>query len=301
MKNPVYMGYPALGRRSKEEWTYAGKRIEELVIVSKEDWERAQKLREARKKRLEEGKEQAGQIYEKQGGAPFVTSGKLPLIGISYCGYCKKRLKNASYHNRWYSKREGKEKVSFAGRYQCPDKCVERYCYSQKYLEGIVFEVVEKYLENLEPVNLSEKIKSIQERKQGAAKRELEDLKKQLRETEQDIAAMDEKIPKAIRGDYIFSAEKLAGLIESRKRQQKELKRMILQKELEIKEKAVGERKIQDCGKPVLDWKKVFTGTDTPVKQMLLAALIERIEVKDGELFIRLRICREQFFGEKGK
>ena len=47
----------------------------------------------------------------------------------------------------------GEKKVAFAGRYCCPEKCKERSCYSQEYLEDIVFNVVEKYMENIKHID----------------------------------------------------------------------------------------------------------------------------------------------------
>lgn len=61
LKNPIYMGYYALNRRvnhgsftrlDRKDWIYSKEQIPELVIIQKQDWEKAQQIREARKAKL---------------------------------------------------------------------------------------------------------------------------------------------------------------------------------------------------------------------------------------------------------
>lgn len=292
LKNPVYMGYPAIGRRASHtsptrtdrgNWTYAKEQIPELVLVSQRDWERAQELREARKKKTE--------------AVPFRTSGKLPLIGFTYCGYCGKKLKNASYYNKWYSKREKKEKVSFAGRYSCANRCEGGSRYTQKYLESIVFEVIDAYLAQFEAVSIAEEIRNRQRCQRSFAEKELQRLKKRHRSVTQDIDTLYENLPQALRGDYVFSAEKLAELIESRKESLRELTAAVSQKEAELSLLTdAGSEEQQELIQRKPDWKEEFAAADTATKQMLLSLLIERIEVRTQELTIRFRISREDFY-----
>lgn len=309
LKNPIYMGYPAVGRRvnhgsftslNRKEWTYAREQQKDLVIISPKDWERAQELREARKNQIESSKDKSKKLYEQQqSNLPFCTSGKLPLIGMVYCGYCGKKLKNASYNNRWYSKREGKEKVSFAGRYQCPDKCRERSCYSQKYLEEIVFEVVDEYMERLKTVNIAEEIEIIQNQQRKFLDKDMQNMKRQKRTLEQDIETLNENIPQALRGDYIFSAEKLSELIKKKEEKLQKIKGQIREKERELDSMKISAGEMQEFIHMIPNWKEEFRIADTATKQMLLSALIERIEVKDDAVKIRFRIRLEDFMTQE--
>ena len=43
------------------------------------------------------------------------------------------------------------------------------------------------------------------------------------------------------------------------------------------------------------NWKQVFKESDIPTKRMLLASLIERIDVKDEDISIKFRIRIEDF------
>ena len=293
LKNPVYMGYPAVGRRVNHgschridcsEWTYAKEQQPELVIIPKEDWERAQEIREARKK--------------KQGGIPFSTSGRLCLIGIAYCGYCGKRLKNASYNNRWYSKKEGKEKSVFVGRYQCPNRCRERFCYSQDYLEGIVLESLAPYLNAMKPIDISAELGVVQKQRKKLLDKELQSLKKQQKTISQDITTLNEHIPRALRKEHLFSAEKLAELIRTKEEKLQKIGSEIQEKEREIQDivvTGVDDNKMKAFMQKFPGMKEILENSDISTKRMLLTDFIERIEVKDDDIKIRFRMKAEDY------
>ena len=303
LKNPIYMGYYSINRRinhgsftrlDRKDWIYSEKQIPEIVIISQSDWERAQEIREARKNKINASKEEASQMYMEQYNVPFSTKGKLALIGLAYCGYCGRRLKNGSYCNRWITK-EGEEKVAFAGRYNCQSKCPERSCYSQEYLEGVVFEVVEAYMEKLKKVDITEEIQKMQFQKKKRIDKELERIKKDSRNAKLDIETLEEKIPAAIRGDYFFCADKLASIIKEKEQELlslEEERKAILE---EAKQAELENSDMEMFVQMVPNWKEEFKNADVTTKQMLLAAMIEKIEVKEDGIKIKFKIQLDNF------
>lgn len=75
------------------------------------------------------------------------------------------------------------------------------------------------------------------------------------------------------------------------------------EKELDEKKRQINE-KIQEAkeqsgkmeGVTLPDWKEEFQRADIRMKKMLLSSFIEKIDVKDGEIGIRFKICPEEFF-----
>ena len=308
LKNPIYMGFYAINRRKNQgsftrldrrDWIYSREQIPELVIIEQSVWERAQEIREARKAKIEASREAPCPI-------PFSTGGKLALTGLAYCGYCGKKLKNGSYRNRWTVKGTGEKKTSFVGQYVCPDQCRERSCYSQDYLETIVLKVAEGWLEHLQHVDVTKELEEMQSRQQSRMEKRIQDNRRVQKKTREDIETLEEKIPDAIRGDSYFSAEKLASMLGEKEK---------VLAALEKEEKQLQKEAQQGAGQPApkrpapgqpapklpapesLDWKAVFQGAELPTKKMLLALLVERIEVRDGEIKIRFRIGREMVCG----
>ncbi len=307
LTNPVYMGYLALNRRvardgqrrnglvslDRKEWVYSEKQLPELVIVPQKLWERAQEIREARKSQIAASRKKAAEEFEICGMVPVSTKGKLALTGLAVCGYCGRHLKNGSYLNRWETK-SGEKKTTYTGRYVCPLKCKERFCYSQSFLEGVVFEAVESCLEQIKTVDVLEDLQRMQGRKSQDLEKELERTLKKQKTVRLDIRTLEEKIPGAVRGEYCFSAEKLAFMIREKEQKEKELeekKRQINEKIQEAREQS---GKIKGVTLP--DWKEEFRRADIRMKKMLLSSFVEKIDVKDGEIGIRFRICPEDFF-----
>lgn len=324
LKNPVYMGYMAYNRRvnhgsftrlDRKDWVYSEEQIPELVIVQKQEWETAQQIREARKRRLEEAKaanllkvnfteaeadckkELKGQKTEGT-GVPFCTGGRLALTGLAWCGYCGKRLKNASCVNHWRVKSTGETKAAFLGRYICPERCRERSCYSKDYLEGAVFGAVSECLRQIKGIDVSKELCRRQAREKENAKKELRKIQREQRELRLDIETLEEKIPQAIRGEYFFSAEKLSGLIREKTDALKEITR---------KEKEVVERlkaaDMPDSGMGHTldqhpDWGAEFLKADTATRHMILSSLIDKIIVKDGDIVIKLKISPDGLLSE---
>ncbi|MBQ6806629.1 MAG: recombinase family protein [Lachnospiraceae bacterium] len=309
LKNPIYMGYYALNRRvnqsgnnlsglqrlDRREWVYSEKQIPELVIIEPQMWEKAQEIREARKAKINASKEASSRQYEEQYNVPFSTKGKLVLIGLTYCGYCGKRLKNGSYCNHWTIKSTGEKKVAFTGRYVCSDKCAIRNCYSQNYLEGIVFEIIEGYMKYLKSVDVTAELDKIQKRKKSSIEKELQAIKKETKKLREDIETLEEKIPEAIRGDYYFSAEKLSSLIKEKEQQLTELQQSEKEIQRKLQKTELAGSDLEKLITKIPNWKEEFRNADTATKQMLLSSLIDRIEVKDSDIKIKFKIRLEDF------
>lgn len=304
LKNPIYMGYYAINRRinhgnftrlDRRDWIYSKEQIPEIVIVSQQLWEKAQEIREARKDKINASKEVASKQYEEQYNVPFSTKGKLALIGIAYCGYCGKRLKNSSYCNHWQTKSNGEKKVSFNGRYTCPEKCKERNTYSQSYLEGIVFSIVESYMECLKNVDVTEELQKMKKQQKSSIEKELQAFKRDKRKLKEDIETLEKKIPEAIRGDYYFSAEKLSVLIKEKEQQLCELQQNEKKIQKKLQQTELANSDLEKFITKIPNWGEEFRNADTATKRMLLSSLIDRIEVKDDDIKIKFKIRLEDF------
>lgn len=303
LKNPIYMGYPCINRRinhgsstrlDRRDWIYSEEQQEDLVIISPQLWEKAQEIREARKAEINAAKESSCKLHEELYNVPFSTKGKLALIGFTYCGYCGKRLKNGSYANHWTTK-AGEKKAVFVGRYYCPEKCKERSCYSQDYLEGIVFEVVGRYMEHLKSIDVTGELKKIYSQQEKGVEKELKQIQSEQRKLKQDIETLEEHIPEAIRGDYYFSAEKLSDMIEEKQKALKELEGKVKEIKVKLSNTRVQRADMEKFMANTPNWKEEFENADVPAKQMLLSAIIDRIEVMDGDISIMFKIRLQDY------
>lgn len=303
--NPIYMGYAAYNRRKdghrectrldRKEWTYAREQNTEIMIVPQVTWERAQEIREARKRRINESRQAASELYMEQHNVPFSTRGKLALTGLVYCGYCGKRLKNTGYANHWICKKTGEEKVSYVGRYGCSNQCKPKSSYSQAYLESIVFTTVERYLENLKKIDISNEIERVQSQQNKSITREIKDLDKEIKNLMSDIATLEEKLPDAIRGNFAFSVDKLSAIIGKKESRKKEIELVRKRLKNQLEEILVRSKEKKQFTDPMPKWSELFQESDTQTKQMLISALVDKIIVKDEEINIKFKIRLEDY------
>jgi len=307
LKNPIYMGYVAYNRREhheqytrldRKDWIYSENQIPEFTIISPELWEKAQEIRESRKHKIAEAQSANMDAWEEVHKYPFSTKGKLPLIGLVYCGYCGKRIKNGSYCNRWTVKSTGEEKMAFSGRYTCPERHKERCNYSQNYLEGIVFEVVDIYLDNLKSIDISDEIIKLQDNQRLVHEKELKRIQREQRSIAQDIETLEENIPQALRGEGYFSKEKLSSLLDEKKEKLNNLSSMEMAEKAKLKQVTIQSEEMKSFIERLPNWKEEFHNADIATKHMILASLIDRIEVKDNDIKIKFKIRLENFLPE---
>lgn len=298
LKNPVYMGYVACNRRvnhgsctrlDRKDWVYAREQNPQITILSEREWERAQEIREARKAQISSARQASAAQYESQYSVPLSTNGRLALIGLAYCGYCGRKLKNGSYYNHWTVRSTGEKKIAFTGRYVCPGKCPGRSCYSQTYLEQIVFSVMEDCMEKMEKPDITEEIRKMQREKRDASDREVRKNEKEQRTVRLDIATLEEKIPEAIRGEYCFDAGQLSSLLQEKRRQLEALEEEHQRIEESVLQMAAQEEAVQRWTQAAPEWKEVFEETDLQIKKMLLSAAIGKVIVTDGEITVRFK------------
>lgn len=305
LTNPIYMGYIAYNRRKnghanstrldRKEWTYAREQNTEIMIVSQETWERAQEIREARKNKINASMQATNKMYMEQYNVPFSTKGKLVLTGMVYCGYCGKRLKNTGYANHWTCKKTGEQKVSYVGRYGCPNQCKPRSSYSQEYLESIVFATVETHLENLKEIDISKELEDMQVKQTKSIRCEIKNLEKEIKNLTADIETLEGKLPEAIRGEFAFSVDKLSAIIADKETLQKEKEARKSRLQNQLDEVSVQSNELLAYLDAMPKWSEIFKSADIQTKQMILSTLIDKIIVKDDDITIKFKIRLDNF------
>lgn len=302
LKNPTYMGYLAYGRReyhgnytsvAPTEWTYSERQIDDLVIISKETWKEAQRKREIRKAGI-------GKVREKTGVNEEATTGKLPLMGIIYCGYCGTRLTNGSRYDRWTTK-SGETVKKVCGRYRCTQKanaslkCEGNALYRQDEIEPVVFEIVGQYMDNLQKSDVYQDIMNLQEDARKTVLKELEAIKKEEKAMQDDISTLEAQIPAALRGNGLFRPEKLSSILKDKEKILREITVRYHKKQEEYNQIAIDNNDLKRFGNLIPDWKEEFELATVYQKKVLLRKIIERIDVKKDSIKIRFRIRLEDF------
>ena len=306
LKNPIYMGYISYNRRQRskcggtfertpmEDWILSENQIPELAIISKEIWYKAQEMRENRKSKIKDRRD------EGYGKYPISTTGTLSLMGLAYCGYCGCRLTNGSKYDYWTTK-DGEKRKKIVGRYRCTNKangsltCEGKAFYRSEEIEPIIHSVVTSYLESLKQYDIYDDILALQEEQRLKLKKEKEQVQKEIKAIQKDIDTLQEYIPSALRGEGVFSVEKLSAMISSKESKLVELQATFETLEKEYKQSQISKKDMKDIGHIISNWGELFNSCSVPEKKVMLAKLIERIDIWENDIKIKFKISLEDF------
>lgn len=148
---------------------------------------------------------------------------------------------------------------------------------------------VEQNLKKVKTIDLSEEIRKKRQLEKATFERELKQITQKQQALQLDIKTLEEKIPEAIRGNYCFSAEKLSELIREKADRERELEKRKEKIKVSKTQSDNREKESQQFMNEALDWTKLFEDMDPAAGKMLLAALIDKVIVKDRDIVVKFK------------
>lgn len=296
LSNPIYAGHTAYRRRENVngsyrrldsgDWVISFEANEDIRIVDSEIWNGTQEKRRLRREKYRKnpGRGKPGVIAR--------NDGSLALADVAYCGYCGGKLVNGSRYNYWTIKSTGEKRTRKIPIYRCKnarqgmehDQTKE---FRADRIEPAVFYAIGKYIDSLQKnEDLREEIKRCQNQDRLRKEKELEKEKERLAAIRKKIEVLESHVPDAMTGEYPFSPEEMAKMLEKLKLQADEMSLLVRQTETG--------QKIEDMREKFSSWQDVFLNADIPAKRALANLLVERIDVKKDEIVIRFQISPDQ-------
>jgi len=256
--------------------------IEELQIIPSSIYEQAQTIM---KKRNSDAADK--RTY------PMNTESRCLLNGKVYCADCGSRLIVATNGRYIYENGEKLKKL----RYMCYGKsrkqtdCQGQTGYAASRLDGVVDGVIRHIFENMRSIPKSEVVtaglKALQEEQESRYKTAQRDYAK----TAADLAELKAEVLKTIRGESKFTPELLNELITQTEKSLAEIEtvRDTAKQELDGCKHRIEEMQVRYD--EVISWTELYDAADLSAKKMIVANLINRIEVgTDYEIHIDLNI-----------
>lgn len=305
LTNPIYSGRVAYKRRERingkyhilesKDWIIADEPNETIRMIDDNTWNRVQEKRALRASKYTK------KLENKNVTVISRNDGMLPLIDILHCGYCGCKMVNGSKYNYWTIKGTGERRTSRIPIYKCNrawqgvphDKTKQ---FRADKINTIVLKELANYIERLQD---NEDIFKLIEQKQEDEKRkkekELEKEQKKLENIRDEIATMNREIPKAITGNCVFTVEELASSLRMCKEQEQILQDKISQIKLEINQSTVSMNEWEEIHQKLLTWKEIFLNADVSRKRVLVNKLIERVDIRKGNINIRFKINLDEF------
>lgn len=222
------------------------------------------------------------------------------LSGLLYCGHCRHKLVG-TYHARPLKGHNGKAHYH-RPIYRCyansnkAKGCDGLSVYSAEKIEKAVLKAIRSYfncfqndVERLWEAHLDTKVRLQQSTKLKSAKAAYDKLL-------QAHEKLKEEVIKSMIGESVFEASMIQSMLEENAEKTKASALLI--KELEFEQTRLNDRvkQLAEQYEHIHDWADIFDQAEPDEKKMILARMIEKIEVtRDYHIKIRFFIALEDF------
>lgn len=309
LRNPIYKGYLTYnktsikknghqGRVGTKDWILSENKMDEIVIIDEETWNKSQKIRESR---IPDRYKEENMDYENY---PLNTKSDALFTGFIKCGYCGSRMNGSSSTDRCkladgtvkrYKTRKYYRCVNRLSRGTSADCSNPKSSYRREEIENIVLEEIYQYFDTLRKVDLTEKINSINKKNKSEEEIRLMTINKELKKSEDEFETLQGEIIKSLKGYSNFKPEILSKLLDEKENQINQLKEE-KEKYEQLVEKQENQYKSMLQLKELIPlWKEEYEKASIGVRKMLLSQVIEEVVVFADKIEIKLKITRNQF------
>lgn len=307
IRNPIYTGHLVYGktsvpigggkrkRQKKSKWIFSDEINPNIVIISKEQFEKAQDIKNKRnQKNQQQAEENQKCIYQTKG---------LLFTGYIICGSCgrklstrsnkrKIKLSDGSYGYTYYKYYACN--VSTDGRHEC--SCAKK-SHKSNCIEEPVLKEIYSYLDRIENKDLTKEIKRINEKINNTEGEKIKELERKIKECSNKNELLKDEIIRIIQGKSSFTREMITDLIEENKNKKQELIKQKIELEKLEKQKRVKFEELTKVKKLIPNWKQEFKESSEEKKKMMLATIIDKIVVNDDDIEIQLKMNLGEFIG----
>ena len=291
IRNPIYTGRMHMNGVVSEP-------IERLRIISDQDLEfgsYAIAKRIPRKYSDQRSAENTEVPEEKTKTSVF---GAYLLSGILYCGHCGKKLVGG-YHTKQFPTHAYHRPV-----YRCYNGAVYAKCcdgprtYSGKKVDDAVMSVVRQYFASINGAVTDLWKEKAKKQLKSSSKNRIKLLTATLERLDREQDALKREVVKSLSGESDFDRDLLKSLLADNKQAHEETEVEIDQakKEAAFEEEHV--KKLEKQFQEIVDWSAQFEKASADTQKMILARIIERIDIYRGyEIVIKFFVTLEDFFG----
>lgn len=270
--------------------------IESLRLISDEEFEF---VRHALKNRIpsryNKRRKEENSILE-EGRTKTSVYGASLLSGILYCGHCQRKLVGS------YCVKNRKDHSYFRPIYRCYNGAVDaRECdgqtvYSARIIENEVNQIVHQYFDSVKYAASSVWQEQVKRQKRNKTIGLIKAAEDHLRKLNAEKEAIEKEILKTLMGDSSLNTEVLNSMMNN------------VNEQIDIAEKAIFDlrresdyenkhfQQLSGQYQNILKWADTYDWAELDEKKMILAHLIERIEIRRGYcITVKFFIALEEF------
>jgi len=261
-----------------------------LRIIDEDTFARAQKLIEDRKNIRDETKTM-----------PLNTRGMSLMSGNVFCGHCGSRL-TLTTNGKVYTRRDGERKKRPRVRYVCfgktrhKDLCDGQTGYTMYKLDGIIETVIKDIFSRMKSAPENETLTRCNDNLISELAAQLKMATTDYSKAAKELEALQGELVKVVMGQSELPRDFLTKTINETQTRFQSSKELAEKLQVELNEREAQLARIRSQYEKILDWSEIFDSAEMPVKKMIAAYMIERVDVfRDYKLNITLNMDIRQF------
>lgn len=242
---------------------------------------------------------QRSKFYEDNRHIPRNTRGQSLLAGNVFCGHCGARL-SLTTNGKGRPRADGTDTMRI--RYVCQNKtrkhgnCDGQTGYTMTILDPMIDDMIHRVFQNIQSISKAEILAAGHKTKLKEQAVIVRKAKKEYERFQKELQVLNAEIVKSISGDSAFTPEMLRGAINEAEEKcaSAEAAYLTAQKALDDNEAYLADMSAKYD--KFIYWSQVYDTASIEAKKMIVAQIIERVEVfRDYELKVKLNISVEQF------
>lgn len=281
IKNITYLGILRSGESRSQV-------LPNLKIIDDQTFQAAQEITAQRANHCQETRR-----------IPLNVRGMSLLAGNVFCGHCGARL-SLTTNGKGRPRGDGTDYVRV--RYVCQTKtrkhepCGGQTGYTLSKLDGMIDDMVHEIFRKVKSFSKSEILGASHKTTMNERKAIVRKAQKECFKAEKDLQGLKLEVVKAVNGGSAFPADLLSGLVQETEQKCGALKEAYItaQHDLDQSEEVMQEMQVQY--NQLIEWSYIYDTANIAAKKMIVAQLIERVDVFKGyELKVKFSISVEQF------
>ena len=281
IKNITYIGILRSGESRSQV-------LPQLQIIDEQLFQAAQEIT----------KQRSGK-YEDTWHIPLNIKGTSLLAGNVFCGHCGARL-SLTTNGKGRPRSDGTDAVRV--RYVCQTKtrkhepCGGQTGYTKHILDGMINDIVHDIFRKVKSLSKAEILGTSHAAKIGEYKAIAKRAQREYQKAEKEVQGLKQEVVKAVTGNSAFPVELLSSLVQEAEQKCATLKLAYEEAQQNVEQSETVMQELQVKYDQFIDWSNVYDTANIETQKMIVAHLIERVDVFRGyELKIKFAISVEQF------
>ena len=237
--------------------------------------------------------------YEDTRHIPLNVRGSSLLAGNVFCGHCGARL-SLTTNGKGRPKSDGTDTIRV--RYVCQTKtrkhepCGGQTGYTRHILDGMINDIVHDIFRKVKSLSKAEILSTTHSAKVNEYKATAKRTQREYQKAEKELQGLKQEVVKAVTGNSAFPVDLLSSLVQETEQKCTTLKSAYEAAQRDVEQSEIIMQELQVKYNQLIDWSNIYDAANIETQKMIVAQLIERVDVFRGyELNIKFSISVEQF------